>query len=221
MILQNCSSLALAPLVGTWYRAVRPQYLATVLHSRHTTTVTSRFSSGSRAHPQFEILYLTDNPITALFEVYALLGSLHGPNVPNPQVFFTVVSVQVALSYTADLTDPTERRRVRTSVQELTGDWLGYTLRNPKPSAPPQHYSCVPTQRLGYELHRVPGLEGFKTYSAKVPTATNLVLFPRKLDPSSSVRCYDPNTGQQIDQIPGPRPPSVRGRRKSRATGAA
>jgi hypothetical protein len=197
----KCASLVPLSVTGTWYRAVRPQFQATILSTGHTTTITSRFCSGSIAHSQFQTLYLTEDPIVALFEVQALLGSWHGVNVPNPNVFFTVISVKVKLTSIADLRDPAQLQHVGASIQELTGDWEGYALRSPTPPTSPPYYSDVPTHQLGYELNQVPYLEGLMTYSARVPDRKNLVIFPRNLDPSSSVECYD-SAGNLIQQIP-------------------
>jgi len=202
MNLHSCGTLTTGPVTGTWYRTVRPHFLSTVLQTGHTRTLPSRFSPGSVANPQFEVLYLTESPIVSMFEVNALLGSLHGVSVPNPHVFFTTVSVRISLHAVADLTVFPERRQIRTTVQELTGDWRCYSLRTPGAPGPPPYYSHVPTHKLGVELHNVPELEGFLTYSAKVPTYRNLVVFPSKLGATSSLECFDPNTGRTIDRIP-------------------
>jgi hypothetical protein len=203
MKLKNCSRLNPIGFGGVCYRAVPPQYLATVLQTGHTATVTTRFSSGSLAHPQFEILYLSENPVVALFEVQALLGSWHGVNVPNPHVFSTIVSVQVRLSFVADLTIDPNLRQIGTTVQELTGDWGGYSLRSPISPTNKPYYSHVPTQQLGHALNQVPDMEGFLTYSARVPDKKNLVVFPKKLrrTQGSSLVCRD-SGGNLIDQIP-------------------
>ncbi|HWE34989.1 MAG TPA: hypothetical protein VG406_00335 [Isosphaeraceae bacterium] len=137
-----------------------------------------------------------------MFEVEALLGSIHGTHVPNPQVFLTIVSVRVRLQKVADLTRSGERTKIGTSIQELTGDWRSYSLRNPVPPTNPPFYSNVPTQRLGRALHDRPDIEGFQTYSARVPTLKNRVVFPDKIQPPSLVQCLDPMSGSVVDQIP-------------------
>jgi hypothetical protein len=201
MKLKNCGIVNPSPWGGTCYRAITPQYVATALTTAHTSTISSRFSSGSIPHPQFEILYLAENPILAMFEVQAMLGSWHGVNVPNPQIFVTMLSVQVKLASIADLTTPANLKTIDTTIQELTGDWQGYALRNPiQPNRPP-YFSDVPTQQLGFALDKVPGLEGFVTYSAKVPDRKNLVLFPKKLVPPSSVVYLD-SAGNVVQKIP-------------------
>lgn len=201
MKLAGCSSLALGGHTGTWYRALPPVHWTAPLSTGHTTTVTSRFSAAHPRRPGFEILYLAETSVVALFEINALLGYLYGAHVPNPAAFFTVLTVQVRLRQVADLTLGPERRKVATSVQELTGDWRGYKLRDITTSPMDPYPPHVPTHRLGDALYNVPDLEGFLTYSAKVPDRKNLVLFPQKLDPASRVVCFD-SSGNQIQRIP-------------------
>jgi len=109
-----------------------------------------------------------------------------------------VINVGIQLHRVADLTEASRRQQINTTVQELTGDWRGYLLRNPNPILAAPCWSNVPTQRLGHALHAVPGLEGFLTYSAKVPTRKNLVVFPEKLHPGSSLKFHDPISGNII-----------------------
>lgn len=40
------------------------------------------------------------------------------------------------------------------------------------------------------------------TYSAKAPTRRNLVVFPTKLRPGSSVTVTDPATGRELLRLP-------------------
>ena len=109
--------------------------------------------------------------------------------------------MNIQLGQVTDLTRAANRRRIGTTVQELTGDWRGYRLRNPHPAIPAPYWTNVPTQRLGQALHDLPGLEGFLTYSAKVPTRQNLVVFPQKLQAGSQLRFHNPATGQ-VTTIP-------------------
>jgi hypothetical protein len=96
----------------------------------------------------------------------------------------------------ADLTDVAIHQQLATTAQELTGDWRGYLIRSAVMSVS-QPTGLAPTQSLGFALHVVPGLEGFRAISAKVPTRVNLVVFPDKLLPGSSVRFHDPATGRR------------------------
>jgi len=70
--ISRCSSLARTGMRGTWYRAVDPRFLATALSTLHTATTPSRFSPASMAAPAFEILYLAENRLVALFEARAI-----------------------------------------------------------------------------------------------------------------------------------------------------
>jgi hypothetical protein len=81
MNLARCGHLARTPLTGVWYRAIDQSHLATSLSTAHTTTIPSRFSSGSG---NFEILYLCENPQVAQFEVEAMFGTPLNI-VPNPR----------------------------------------------------------------------------------------------------------------------------------------
>jgi hypothetical protein len=200
MKLGQCAALTTSPLTGTWYRAIQPKFWTTALATAHTRTIPSRFSAASLARPGFELLYLAEDHQVALFETQALLGSpLPGsPVVPNPASAWVIVNVSVALSNVANLCSASERKLIGTSVQELTGDWRGYVLRNPRTNPRASFGTPVPTQKLGAALNAVPDLEGFTTYSAKVPTHRNLVVFPQKVRPGSQIRLtlVDPSTGR-------------------------
>ncbi len=197
MNLAGCALLATGPETGVWFRAIQPQYWATALSTAHTTRIPSRYSPATNTHAAFPILYLAENHLVALFEVGALLGSPQpaGGYVPNPRQPWTVLNVQVTLHTVADLSDPGEQHQLLTTAQELTGDWRGYGLRGAQtPVTGPT--GLAPTQLLGAALHARPGLEGFRTLSAKVTTHRNLVLFPDKLHSGSQVVFTDPATGQ-------------------------
>jgi hypothetical protein len=153
------------------------------------------------ADPAFEILYLAEDATVALFEVQALLGSAYpgATFLPNPAGgTWTLVDVQVKLQAVVDFSRSTSLNRIRTSVQELTGDWRAYALRNPTRLRGGGHGSDVPTQMLGRRLERIRHLEGFLSYSARIATRRNLMIFPRKLLPGSQLRYRDPATGNWL-----------------------
>ncbi|HEY7490252.1 MAG TPA: hypothetical protein VIH59_03990 [Candidatus Tectomicrobia bacterium] len=85
------------PLTGTWYRAIQPQFWTTALATHQTRVIPSRFNVGATASPQFEILYLSENHLVALFEVQALLGSPTQPGgvISHPRQAWTVLNVDV------------------------------------------------------------------------------------------------------------------------------
>jgi RES domain-containing protein len=184
------------PVAGTWWRAVQLRHVPTPLAYSHTAVNPGRFNAGTPAHPGVEVLYLTEDLLTASFEVQALIGSpLPGHTfLPNPlAVGWSFLPVVVILRAVADLTNPTELATVDTSVQELTGDWRGYALRSPVlPPRPP--HSDAPTHRLGHALDGTGRFEALLTYSAKVPTRRNLVVFPQRLTGRGSVTWVDPAT---------------------------
>lgn len=172
------TSLTLGPLTGTWYRAISTVYFPNALSVGHSRTVPGRFNDGSALAPSFPVLYLAENPSVALFEVQALLGSpLPGHTVPNPRMAVASLNVDVTLVSVADLTDPAEQAIFDSNVQELTGDWRGFKLRGPLTSVTLPTGSAQ-TQELGAALHRVSGLEGFQTVSAKITYERILVVFP-------------------------------------------
>jgi hypothetical protein len=151
MNLSQCRHLHRRPLRGTWIRALHPRYLATPLGTAHTTTHATRFNPGTPANPSFEILYLAEDATVALFEVQALLGSAYpgAAFVPNPAGGpWTLVAVQVHLTAVVDFTRHRSCQLIETSVQELTGDWRAYALRNPNRLRGGVHGSDVRTQLL-------------------------------------------------------------------------
>jgi len=157
-------------------------------------------NAGNAAYPGFEILYFPEDHQVALFEVQALLGSPYpgATYVPNPSTSWVVINVDIQLSRIADLTKVPQRKIIDTTVQELTGDWRGYALRNPHATLGAPYWSNVPTQRLGHALHGVADLEGFLSYSARVATRRNLVVFPKKLRPGNFVRFHNPVSGTVV-----------------------
>jgi RES domain-containing protein len=182
---------------------VQAQYWQTILAVGHTATLPGRFNAGSPQQPGFKTFYMAEDQQVAMFEANALLGwPMPGlMYLPNPHYAWIVVNLQVRLSHIADLTNRREQRLIGTSPQELTGDWRGYALRDPRPVLLPPYTRC-PTQQLGAALFATPDIEGFLTWSAKVPTKRNLVLFPDKLHRSSVVRFQNPFTQQWEDLLP-------------------
>jgi hypothetical protein len=158
----------------------------------------SRFNQGNGA---FSTLYFSEDPLVGMFEVEALLGSPYATWLPVPGRNWTTFSVLLSLQSVVDLTHSAVQATLATTAQELTGDWLGYSLRNS--STPVQHPSGIPapTQELGAALYAIAGVEGFISISAKVPTRRNLVVFPDKLLPGSSVECRD-DKGKLLYRIP-------------------
>lgn len=141
---------------GTWYRAGVPRYIAHALHTGHTRQISSRFSASSPTQPGFEILYLAENHLVAMFEAQALYGSPTTPGgvLSNPAVSLVTLAVTVSLRQVADLTEVNEAAIVETNAQELTGYWRGYQQRGPTTPAP-LPIGKAPTQELGEALYQL------------------------------------------------------------------
>ena len=118
MNLVACGALPRRPETQVWFRALEPQFWTTSLATAQTAVIPSRFNAGANAMPPFEILYLAENPLVALFEVQALFGTPTQPGgvFPHPRQAWIEVATHSLLE---------------TSAQELTGDWLGSQQRGP------------------------------------------------------------------------------------------
>jgi RES domain len=205
--LSQCGTLATRAETGVWYRAVEPQYWRTSLQTAQTMVRPNRFDAGAAARSPFEVLYLAEDFQVALFEAEALLGSPDRPGgvLPQPRLAWTIINVKVQLQRVADLTVVAAQNLLATTAQELTGDWRGYHLRSSRTSVS-EPVGLAPTQELGAALYAVAGLEGFRTLSAKVPYAMNLVVFPQKLQPGSCVEFSHPTLGTHSILGPTARP---------------
>lgn len=189
MNLAAVSLLTEHPENRPWYRVVGTRYLASAIATAHTVAVPSRFYDPITAYPQFASLYVSDNPLVAMFEAQALFGSptTPGGSVPAPAGAWTVLTVRVQLDAVVDLSDVASQALLDASVQELTGDWRGYRQRSAATNvAGPT--GTAPTQALGEAVQRDGrALEGLLTVSAKVPYNRNLVAFPGHFRPRSFV----------------------------------
>lgn len=182
MNLGACRKLIFTPETGTWYRGVRLAHLNTPINTAHTKATPSRFCAGPNASRPFEILYLTESPQVAQFEIGALAGDpLVIGGTLNAPISFAVVHVKVVLQRVSDLTLVSQQNLIETTAQELTGDWRGYQQRTAATASIPQPVGTAPTQDLGEALFAVPGIEGFRTLSAKLAYHRNLIIFPEKL----------------------------------------
>ena len=201
MNLAYCYRLPVRREKGVWYRALQLRFLSSAASTAYTKKISSRFNVGKGANPQYRILYLAENQQVALFEVQALFGSPMTPGgiVAQPRSAWAVLNLPVDLQQVADLTAAVQHgpKKLETSAQELTGDWRGYQLRSLATSITGPT-GVAPTQELGAALYAVPDLEGFRTYSAKLPDQMVLVVFPDKLQAGSFVEFIDPATGQTI-----------------------
>lgn len=195
MNLGACAALQTSPLTGVWYRALPLQHLATALQTSQTRFIPGRFNDGAGL---FNVLYLCENQFVAFMEVGATFGSLTNV-IPNPSVAWAALNVRVTLNAVADLVANVSL--LQTSAQELTGDWRSYSERRTSGSIVGVETGTPPTQQLGFALYSAPRLEGFLTFSAKMPAYRCLVIFPQKLHGGSLVEFFDPS-GSVIHKIP-------------------
>ena len=172
---------------GPWYSAA-PTGVA-VPHHVPSSTSRNRFNDGGGA---FALRYLAAEPTIALLEAAALHGAYAtgfvAPLRPRSWTLFHY-EVVVALNV-VDFADHAIRSGAPTTVQELTGDWLGYHHRRmgTLPVHPPAvngSRSLAPSQELAARLHALPSVHGFLTPSAKTPLTANLVLFFGRLPPGA------------------------------------
>ncbi len=169
----RCVKLTLGPLTGLWYRALGFRHWATRLSTAHAATSRSRYSAGSPTNPLYRVLYLGENHQVVVYEIGALLGPLSSP-MSNPAHSWMILTLDVRLDHVVDLCDSSQQKIISTNDQELTGVWANAS-------------SATPTQKLGAALNAVPNLEGMVVPSAKPGGRRNLVLFPDKFGPRSSV----------------------------------
>jgi hypothetical protein len=85
-------------------------HLKTPINTAQTRIESSRFSAGRKASPRFEILYLSENPQVAQFEIGALFGDplKVGGTIAAPGSF-AIVHVKVVLHQVADLTQVSQQ----------------------------------------------------------------------------------------------------------------
>ena len=177
------SGLSLCALPGPgyakmdWYRAVSSLHARAPLAWGHSFTVKSRFKQTGASFP---LLYLAPDSFTAMLEVRALLGHPRSGSITPVSRGWHIAQVRVRLDHVADLRTPSERARIATTVQEMTGDWVDYAARTPRSpdvsSTPP-----APTQQLGEDLYRMTCCQGFLAPSARNSTLPNLVVFPDRV----------------------------------------
>jgi RES domain len=197
-----CSTLLTTPENRTWFRVFDIKYLPKSFVHKRMKVAISRFNAGRKLSPadQFACFYVADDPTCAQFEVGQQLGfPTPGSYTPNPTKSFASLSVAVLLQEVVDISDTSAHAALDTSVQELTGDWLGFDHRNSSTSVS-SPTGIAPTQHLGEALFKT-GVEGFRATSAKLPWHKTLVIFPDNMKKGSSV-VYS-QSGKPIHSIIG------------------
>ena len=129
--------MALIPLRGPWYRAVRYEYVVGPPPGAPPGAAVQPLWSGGAARggrasrpkatgggaAAIDSLYLAEDELTPLMEIAGVLRPQGSP-VPllfPPQVMMTVDGV---LTDVLDVTDVAVQRLLGTFQQELTGDWV-------------------------------------------------------------------------------------------------
>lgn len=163
------------PAQGVSYRVIPARFHLTAL------SAIGALQRGGRYNPrgQLEALYLSESPIVALQEVEAVQGTttqLVGLTF-SPK---TLLSVEYTLTRLLDLTDEGVQGMLETNPRELTAPWVLEQSRS----------GSAPTQRLGLAVAEA-GIEALRVPSAKNPSAANLVIYPKVLQPHSSLRVFD------------------------------
>ena len=166
----NTANVSRLPTISlpsaTWYRAVDPAFASAAPHPSARVT---RFNPGPAAPPSFSLLYFAPDPVTALFEVEALLGSAFSFSTPNPFRGAVVVNHAVPKLDIVDFGDPANRSIVETTRQELTGEWRVYRRT---------HTAPAPTQALAHAVHNShTAVRGIRAPSARNPSVDNLIVF--------------------------------------------
>ena len=155
----------------------------------------------------FEVLYLAENPMVAMFEARILFGSPSTPGgiVPHPSRALVTLPITVGLTAVTDLTDPAEAATLDTNAQELTGDWRSYATRMPPAVPPGPHTGVPPTHDLGNALFALGKHQGLISFSATLPDYKILVVFPDRLKGTGDYLQYsfhDDRGAMQIKRIP-------------------
>ena len=172
---------------GLTYRVFKPKFLLAPLSTE------GAFRYGGRYNPpgQLHVLYLAEDPITALSEARILvdpLGSLLHRS--DSRIFLATV---YRLEHVLDLADPTVLDTLDTSFQELTGDWTLDAL----------HGRLPPTQRLGQACFEHGSFEAIRYPSAQNRSFYNFAVYPERLREPSFVQIKD-SSGVFSGALPGP-----------------
>jgi RES domain-containing protein len=138
---------------------------------------------GARFTPpgQFGSLYFSEDPLTAQIEAEKIFQSSSGKLFPIKRPPWVNLTIEGVLNRLLDLTDPSIRQRLGTSLAELTGVW---------------HLSeeTPPTQLLGAAAYASGRIAGLRYRSAKSQAGPeggiNFVVFPDRLAPDSHLAVY-------------------------------
>jgi RES domain-containing protein len=149
---------------------------------------------GGRFNPphKFEVIYLAEDPVTALKEVEMVFAPSAGQVVRVQHIPIVHVSILGILLRAADLTDETNQSLLGTTEQELTGEWR-FTQAEGREA---------PTQLLGRAIFQQGDFDAIRYPSSKNRGGICVAVFPERLS-QSSIYVYDPD-GNLAQQIPAP-----------------
>ena len=191
------STVPLTDEYGPWSRVVAYEYLVgPPPGAPPTARPNPLWPGGSRINGQrftpkgsFDTAYLTQDPVTALLEVQAVMsiGGYVRLAGANPQVVVTILGT---VANVLDTTDPTVRAALRTSTSELTGVWA-YVPGG----------AIAPTQLLGQLAYDGGRIHGIKYTSSKNPPATCLCVFPERLHAPERLSVID-GSGNLVSELP-------------------
>lgn len=186
-LLQSLTALRGQAFYGHAYRVFKPKYMFAPL------STDGAYKNGGRYNPpgEFDVLYLAEDPITALAEARVLVDPtgqmLHRPDSR------VILAVKYRLEAVLDLADPSNLSALGTSTQELTGDWEGYELAG----------QAAPTQELGMAAYQSGQFQALRYPSAQNRQRFNFAVFRDRLQDPSQVEIYD-TSGTFSGALPGP-----------------
>lgn len=167
-------SLAPTPRETSFYRSVKLDRAASILSTIWSEKTGGRYNRKG----EFEALYISDTPQTALIEVESMLRDAAGRIKGTRFAPRTIVTIDVKVSRSLSLADPAIRAALGVSETDLYEPWRVEQLNGP-----------TITQQLGAAARSV-GIEGLIVPSEKNRGATNAVVFPDILRVGSEVSIY-------------------------------
>jgi RES domain-containing protein len=138
----------------------------------------------------FEVIYLAEDPITALMEVGMVFAPSAGQVVRVQHLPIVHVSVGGVLLRIADLTLRKNLNLLGTTAQELTGEWRMAQAGGEE----------APTQLVGRAIFESGVFDGIRYPSSKNPGGVCVGVFPARLR-ESFISVFDPD-GTLAQRIP-------------------
>lgn len=174
-LVAEVAGLPTAAFADVAFRVMLARYAPTELSRIGSLRTGGRFNGPGR----FEALYLASSPLTARQEVDALAQTAEGlRGVQGPPRI--LLSVECHLQAIVDLTASSAWPPLGTTLDELCAPWRPANALG----------ALAPAQGLG-ELIYQRGIEGVRAPSAHDRSSPNLVVFPHRLLPGSTVRVFD------------------------------